>query len=110
MRYLFAVIANTNEPVLATESEMAAIDVFNDKIEAAGQRILAIGISGPETALVFDNRDDQRVVTQGPVVEHDEFVAGLWIIEVDSPATAHALATEASRACNRKVEVREIFG
>jgi hypothetical protein len=37
-------------------------------------------------------------------------VAGLWIIEVDSPATAHALATEASRACNRKVEVREIFG
>jgi hypothetical protein len=110
MRYLFAVVANKNEPVLATESEMAAIDAFNDKIEAAGQRILAVGISEPDTALTFDNRDDKNVVVRGPVFVAEEFMAGLWILEVDSHETAQALAAEASRACNRKIEIRQIFG
>ena len=43
MRYLFAVIANRTGEVLADHDEMAAIDSFNEKIEVAGQRIMAAG-------------------------------------------------------------------
>lgn len=34
------------------------------------------------------------------------YLSGLWIIEVPDEAAALALAAEASRACNRRVEVR----
>jgi hypothetical protein len=33
-------------------------------------------------------------------------MAGFWIIEAENDTVAHALATEASKACNRPIEVR----
>lgn len=106
MRYFFAVIASTNGPTLAKNDEAAAIDAFNEKIEAAGQRVMAAGIAAPDTARVFDNRDGQQLVTAGPVVDADDFVSGFWVIEADNDDVANALALEASRACNRRIEVR----
>jgi hypothetical protein len=53
MRYLFAVIANRTGEVLADHDEMTAIDSFNEKIEAAGQRIMAAGIATPDQAVVL---------------------------------------------------------
>ena len=110
MRFLFSVIANRKVQYFATSEEMQAIDTFNDKIEAAGQRILAVGIADPSTAVVFDNRDEAGLISNGPVVDSDDFVAGLWIINAESESVAHQLANEASLACNRKIEVRQIFG
>jgi hypothetical protein len=39
-------------------------------------------------------------------VESKEFMAGFWIIEADDLDVALGLATEGSKACNRKIEVR----
>ena len=106
MRYLFAVIANRTGEVLADHDEMTAIDSFNEKIEAAGQRIMAAGIATPDQAVVFDFRGTRDSITRGPVVDSDLFMAGCWIIEAENDAVAHALAAEASKACNRPIEVR----
>ena len=106
MRYLFAVIANRTGEVLADHDEMTAIDSFNEKIEAAGQRIMAAGIATPDQAVVFDFRGTRDSITRGPVVDSDLFMAGFWIIEAENDAVAHALAAEASKACNRPIEVR----
>jgi hypothetical protein len=85
---------------------MAAIDSFNEKIEAAGQRIMAAGIATPNQAVVFDFRGTNDSITRGPIVDSDLFMAGFWIIEAENDTVAHALATEASKACNRPIEVR----
>lgn len=106
MRYLFAVIADRSGQVAARDGEVEAIDAFNDKIEAAGQRVMAAGVAAPDQARVFDNRDGRESVTTGPVNDSDQFMAGFWVIEADSDDVAHSLALEASRACNRLIEVR----
>jgi hypothetical protein len=85
---------------------MTAIYSFNEKIEAAGQRIMAAGIATPDQAVVFDFRGTRDSITYGPVVDSDMFMAGFWIIEAENDTVAHALAAEASKACNRPIEVR----
>ena len=109
MRFLFAVMADRNGVVLANIEEMAAIDAFNEKLEAAGQRILAVGLENPSSAVVIDNRHGRKRRTAGPVVEADDFMAGFWLIEVDSAELAHRLAEEASQVCNRRIEVRAVL-
>lgn len=104
MRYLFAVIdSQTNS---GTSGEMIAIDAFNEKIEAAGQRLMAAGVAAPNTALLVDNRNGAGSVNQGPAVVSDEYMSGFWVIEAKDDATARELALEASLACNRKIELR----
>jgi hypothetical protein len=106
MRYLFAVIANRTGEILADHDEMAAIDSFNEKIEATGQRIMAAGVAAPDQAIVFDFRGNRESIVREPIVDSDLFMAGFWIIEAENDTVAHALAAEASRACNRPIEVR----
>ena len=110
MRYLFAVIASKSTAVMADADEAAAIDAFNEKLESEGRRIIAIGISSPDDAKVFDNRGGAGHVSDGPVVDSDDFMAGLWVVEAENDDVAHLLAAEASKACNRRIEVRRIFG
>jgi hypothetical protein len=104
MQYLLSVIDDTAG--LATESEMAAIDTFNDRLKADGQWVFAGGLGSPSTATVIDNRGGQAIFTDGPFVESKEYLAGFWIIEAPDLDVALKLAAEGSRACNRKVEVR----
>jgi hypothetical protein len=105
MQYLVSVI-NDNE-ALATPSEMAAIDTFNDRLQAQGQWVFAGGLASQSSATVIDNtRGDEPIVTDGPFVESKEFVVGFWIIEAPDLDVALRLAAEGSKACNRKVEVR----
>jgi hypothetical protein len=42
-------------------------------------------------------------------VESKEYLGGFWIIEAPDLDVALRLASEGSRACNRKVEVRPIL-
>ena len=104
MQYLVSVITDTTD--LATPDEDAAIDVFNDRLQAEGHWVFAGGLGGPSTATVIDNRGADALVTDGPFVESKEFLIGFWIIEAPDLDVALKLATEGSRACNRKLEVR----
>lgn len=104
MQYLVSVIADTAE--LATANEMAAIDVFNDRLKADGHWIFAGGLAAPASATVIDNRGDEAMFTDGPFVESKEYLAGFWIMEAPDLDVALKLAAEGSKACNRKIEVR----
>lgn len=108
MQYLLSVIHDG--PDLATADEMAAIDVFNDQLKADGHWVFAGGLGAPGTATVVDNRDGAALVTDGPFVESKEYLAGFWILEAPDLDVALRLATEGSRACHRKVEVRPFLG
>jgi hypothetical protein len=90
----------------ATAAEMAAIDVFNDQLQAEGHWVFAGGLGSPSSATVIDNRGEEAVFTDGPFVESKEYLAGLWIIEAADLDVALKLAAEGSKACNRKIEVR----
>ena len=104
MQYLFSVIDDTAG--LATPDEMAAIDVFNDRLKAEGHWVFAGGLASPSTATVIDNRGEEALVTDGPFLESKEYLAGFWIIEAADLDVALKLAAEGSKACNRKIEVR----
>ena len=104
MQYLVSVIFD--KPGLATPDEDAAIDVFNDRLQAEGHWVFAGGLGEPSTATVIDNRGAEALFTDGPFVESKEFLAGFWIIEAPDLDVALELAVEGSKACNRKVEVR----
>lgn len=104
MQYLFSVIHDSAS--LATPEEMAAIDVFNDRLNAEGHWVFAGGLGAPGSATVIDNRGEEAIVTDGPFLESKEYLVGFWIIEAADLDVALRLAAEGSKACNRKVEVR----
>ena len=104
MQYLVSVIHGKSD--LATSDEQAAIDVFNDRLQAEGHWLFAGGLGAPSTATVIDNRGEEAVVTDGPFLETKEYLIGFWIMEAPDLDVALKLAAVGSKACNRKVEVR----
>jgi hypothetical protein len=104
MQYLVSVI--TDSPELATDDEMAAIDVFNDRLQAEGHWVFAGGLAVPSASTVIDNRSGEAMITDGPFLESKEYLIGFWVMEAADLDVALKLAAEGSKACNRKVEVR----
>jgi hypothetical protein len=104
MQYLLSVIHDGTG--LASPTEEADIDAFNDRLRAEDHWVFAGGLGSAESATVIDNRGDEAVFTDGPFVESKEYLAGFWIIEAADLDVALKLAAEGSKACNRKVEVR----
>jgi hypothetical protein len=104
MQYLVSVIDDKTGS--ATPAEMAAIDAFNDRLEADGHWVFAAGLASPSTATVVDNRNGETVVTDGPYLESKEYLGGFWIVDAPDLDVALKLAAEGSKSCNRKVEVR----
>jgi hypothetical protein len=104
MQYLVSVI--DGDAGLATPTEMADIDVFNEKLRAGGHWVFAGGLGAPDTATVIDNRSGEPLFSDGPFVETKEHLIGFWIIEAPDLDVALVLAAEGSKRCNRKVEVR----
>lgn len=104
MKFLISVIDNLANS--GTPAEMVEIDKFNDELRANGQWIFAWGLQEPQSATVIDNRDGANLSTGKPLFDAKENFSGLWIIEAADAETARSLAFAASKACNRKVELR----
>ena len=109
MRFLISVIDDKVRSPHSPE-EIQAIDDFNDKLVAGGNRIFAGGIDSPYLATVFDNRDGSEKISEGPFIESPEFFSGFWIVEAENLEQARTFAAEGSKACNRKVELRPLLG
>src|ERR1700727_67878 len=107
MQYLMSVIDDGTG--LATPKEQAAIDVFNDRLQAEGYWVFAGGLAAPAAATVIDNRGEEAMFTDGPFLESKEYLAGFWIMEASDLDVALKLAAAGSKACNRKIEVRPIL-
>ncbi|MFG2167379.1 YciI family protein [Micromonospora chersina] len=107
-QYLMSVLTDTAD--LATDAEMAAIDVFNERLRADGHWVFAGGLASPASSTVVDGRDGEPVFTDGPYVESKEHVIGFWIIDAPHLDVALRLAASGSKHCNRRVELRPFLG
>jgi hypothetical protein len=107
-QYLMNVLYDSDD--LATAEEMAAIDVFNDQLQADGQWVFAGGLAAPSSATVVDARGGEPVFTDGPYLESKEHIVGFWIIEAPHLDVALRLAAGGSKACNRRIELRPVLG
>ena len=109
MRFLINVIESIDRPAHSGQ-EIDAIDTFNDEMVAAGQRVLAVGITSPENSIQIDNRDGQVKYIKESLADSNEYVSGIWIIDVPNREIALELAARGSKACNRRVELRPLLG
>ena len=101
---------------LAAPSTARTIDNRDDRgLVASGATVTgprALGPAGADRAGTDRAGTDQAVTAQAGTAQAGTdragtaYLSGLWIIEVPDEAAALALAAEASRACNRRVEVR----
>ena len=74
------------------------------------------GLPCPRQAKLVRAGKDGRPITDGVFPESKEFLAGYWIVDVDSPERAYQIAAEASAApgkggdpLNMPIEVREVM-
>lgn len=104
MQYLISVIDDKDNP--GSGDKRPAISVFNERLIANGYWVFAGGLADTDAATVIDNRGEQPVFSDGPFMESKEYLAGVWVWEAPDLDVALALAAEASKICDRKVEVR----
>lgn len=104
MKYIIFVIDRAS--ATGTKEERIAVDVFNDKLIANGNWVIAAGIAAPQNAIVIDNRKGVGLKTTGSLFRDQEHYSGFWVIEAADAADAEQLAFEGSAACNRRVELR----
>lgn len=71
---------------------------FSTRLAERGELVAAEGLSGPDQAKLVRAGKDGTPVTDGVFPETKEFLAGFWIVDVESPERAYAIAAEASAA------------
>lgn len=90
---------------------------FAKGLADAGELVGGEGLAAPAQAkLVRAQASGAPAVTDGPFPEAKEFLAGYWIVDVDSPQRAYEIAAGASAApgpggkpLNMPIEVREVM-
>ncbi|WP_327144409.1 YciI family protein [Nocardia sp. NBC_01327] len=69
------------------------------ELAKSGELVDAQGLAGPDEArLVSSDGRSAAVVTDGPFPETKEFLAGYWIVDVESTERALEIAAQASAA------------
>ncbi|MEY2776768.1 MAG: hypothetical protein RLY30_866 [Pseudomonadota bacterium] len=105
MKVLISVI--DSDTGRAASGEITEINAFNDRLRLNGQFIFADGLASPQDAWLIDHRREAGTsMAPGPLYLTEEYLSGFWILEVRDLSEAQALAMEASRCCNRRVELR----
>jgi hypothetical protein len=79
-------------------AHIAFMKDFAKKLRESGELVASEGLSGPDQAKLVRAGKDGRPVTDGVFPESKEFLAGYWIVDVESPERAYAIAAEASVA------------
>jgi hypothetical protein len=90
---------------------------FAGELKDAGELVGAEGLAAPGQAkVVRSGKGGAPEVTDGPFAESKEFLAGYWIVDVESPKRAYEIAARASAApgpggapLNMPIEVREVM-
>jgi hypothetical protein len=89
---------------------------LNKELKAAGLLVTAEGLASPTEAKVVRAGQDGAPVTDGVFPESKEFLAGYWIVDVESAEQAYQVAARASAApgqggapMNMPIEVRQVM-
>lgn len=107
-----------NWPAEDLKAHIAFMKRFATELRDAGELVGAEGLASPAQARIVRAAKSGGApeVTDGPFAEAKEFLAGYWIVDVDSPQRAYELAARASAApgpggapINMPIEVREVM-
>ena len=98
------------------KAHMAFMHRFNAELKQEGRWVGGEGLAAPKDARLVRAGRDGAPVTDGPFAETKEFLAGYWIIDVESAEEAYAVAARASaapgpggRPLNMPIEVRQVM-
>jgi hypothetical protein len=100
------------------KAHVGFMKTFNQGLKKEGALVAAEGLAAPGQARIVraSKTDNSPEVTDGPFAETKEFLAGYWIVDVETPAQAYALAAQISAApgaggkpMHMAVEVREVM-
>lgn len=98
------------------QAHIAFMHSLNRDLRDSGELVSAEGLSFPNQARLVRAGKDGAPVTDGVFPESKEFLAGFWIVDVDSPERAYAIAARVSAApgpggasLNMPIEVRPIM-
>lgn len=104
-------------PPEAFQAHMAHLEDLNRELAAAGELVEILALTPPRQARLVRGGPGGVPVTDGPFTETKEFLAGYWVVDVDGPERAYAIAARASAApgadgapLNMPIEVRQVMG
>jgi hypothetical protein len=97
-------------------AHIAFMKKLNQDLHESGELVSAEGLSFPDQAKLVRAGKDGAPVTDGVFPESKEFLAGFWIVDVETPERAYAIAAQASAApgpggspLNMPIEVRPVM-
>jgi hypothetical protein len=97
-------------------AHIAFMKKLNQDLHESGELVSAEGLSFPDQAKLVRASKDGTPVTDGVFPESKEFLAGFWIVDVETPERAYAIAARASAApgpggtpLNMPIEVRAVM-
>jgi hypothetical protein len=116
MKFILMMYAIAGWPKADIERHIRFMIDFNKKLRESGEWVAAEGLASPDQAKRVKAASDGTPITDGVFPESKEFLAGYWIIDVDSHERAYAVAAGASAApgpggtpLNMDIEVREVM-
>ena len=98
------------------QAHIAFMMGFCKELSASGQLVSAEGLAFPDQAKLVRAGKDGEPITDGVFPESKEFLAGYWIVDVETPEQAYRIAARASAApgaggvpLNMPIEVRQVM-
>ena len=98
------------------QAHIAFMHSFNKALRESGELVSAEGLADPKQAKIMRAGKDGAPTTDGVFPEAKEFLAGYWIVDVESPEQADKIAARASAAPgpggmpgNIPIEVRQVM-
>jgi hypothetical protein len=98
------------------QANVAFMRTFSRELKDAGVFVSTEGLGWPSEAKLVRAGKNGEPITDGVFPESKEFLAGYWIIDVESPEQAYKIAARASQApgsggipANMPIEVRPVL-
>jgi hypothetical protein len=97
------------------QAQGAFMESFTQDLQNAGMLVATEALGFPEEAKRVLAGSDGTPITDGVFPEAKEFLAGYWIVDVESAEQAYALAARVSAAPgpkergNQPIEVRQVM-
>jgi hypothetical protein len=103
------------------QAHFGFMHAFNKELKDSGAFVAAEGLAFPDQAKIVRAGSDGTPITDGVFPEAKEFLAGYWIVDVESPEEAYRIAARASAAPhptrhrpgeapeNQPIEVRQVM-
>jgi hypothetical protein len=103
-------------PKGAFQNQVNFMRQFSKELRKSGELVSAEGLALPSEAKIVRAGKDGAPITDGVFPESKEFLAGYWIVDVESTERAYAIAARASTApgpdrlpLNMPIEVRQVM-